>query len=795
MTAGAPTACAGEPRARWEGWHLIAALAAALAVRLLYSALAYASTFDSAVVGCMAIRILRDGERPLFFYGQHYFGSLEAWLAAVIFALAGVGEVTLTLAAILPSLGWIAATWWALRLWAGPRAAAAAIWPLALPGWVVLHYSVGTYGGYPIAFALGTLGLALALHAAERDLDGRRLLPCAFALGAIAGLAAWTHFISAAWLLPAAVVLAISGARRRFRWSWLWPWLAATPLALATAAPLFLGTDIAKLTDVAGWRPSPGRILQNVAGLFGRPLRDHLFFPHAPFGLRLGAGLMLAATVTAAALTIATEPDPRQRRRLVSPAVALGLFLVMYLPHTLAALRVPRYVIPLWTIALGWGVALPCAASRRSQRIAGVALAALWAAYHTLGFILELPLASAKRRDHIAERNAVVAAARAAGLRSATVLGSPIVGHRGEIFTFAAQCEIAFVNPWDERHRRSAEFAEADDASGYLVEQTHAERVRAALRDLGASWSEIPAHRQVLFHRIHATPAAGRAVPASSITVRGPDGVATDALTDGQLGTSLRENSAAAASLEIELTEPRPVEALHLVGTDPHGIDLPRDFTVEISTNGSDWVMVRQPAIRVVPAWTSGPRVFLLGYRGHLECRWPAVVTRRLRLTILPTPSSSRTPWSLSELRLREAPTSPNAIRWPDPSAVIAACRTIRPPPEFLAADRWLSAKLADAPGAPRVYPRPNPRYRPAGFDRYLDLRRPCAVAVAAPWADETRHLLEAEGLEISAERDAGGYAIFGLRARPTSPSSKTLFWQGTFLLRAAPAATAATAR
>ena len=43
---------------------------------------------DEAVVGLMARHILQ-GERPIFFYGQAYMGSLDAFLIALGFSLFG----------------------------------------------------------------------------------------------------------------------------------------------------------------------------------------------------------------------------------------------------------------------------------------------------------------------------------------------------------------------------------------------------------------------------------------------------------------------------------------------------------------------------------------------------------------------------------------------------------------------------------------------------------------------------------------------------------------------------------
>jgi len=44
---------------------------------------------DEAIVGLMARHILVDGARPIFFYGQAYMGSLDAYLVAAGFTLFG----------------------------------------------------------------------------------------------------------------------------------------------------------------------------------------------------------------------------------------------------------------------------------------------------------------------------------------------------------------------------------------------------------------------------------------------------------------------------------------------------------------------------------------------------------------------------------------------------------------------------------------------------------------------------------------------------------------------------------
>ncbi len=65
---------------------------------------------DESVTGIQAEHILR-GERPVYYYGQPYMGSLEAYILALMFAIAGPSVFTLRLATTLVSLGLVILTW------------------------------------------------------------------------------------------------------------------------------------------------------------------------------------------------------------------------------------------------------------------------------------------------------------------------------------------------------------------------------------------------------------------------------------------------------------------------------------------------------------------------------------------------------------------------------------------------------------------------------------------------------------------------------------------------------------
>src|SRR5690348_5329000 len=65
---------------------------------------------DEAMVGIQAQHILR-GEHPYYYYGQPYMGSLEAYLMALLFAIAGSSVWALRAEPVLLSLGVVWLTW------------------------------------------------------------------------------------------------------------------------------------------------------------------------------------------------------------------------------------------------------------------------------------------------------------------------------------------------------------------------------------------------------------------------------------------------------------------------------------------------------------------------------------------------------------------------------------------------------------------------------------------------------------------------------------------------------------
>ena len=86
--------------------HLPVAVIITLGVALKAALLVYGVVpfnSDEAIVALMARHILR-GERPTFFYGQAYMGSLDAWLVAGAFSLLGESVLAIRVVQVLLSV-------------------------------------------------------------------------------------------------------------------------------------------------------------------------------------------------------------------------------------------------------------------------------------------------------------------------------------------------------------------------------------------------------------------------------------------------------------------------------------------------------------------------------------------------------------------------------------------------------------------------------------------------------------------------------------------------------------------
>ncbi len=166
-------------------------LAGLLLVCTLYLAILFTSQSrvdgDEAVVGIMARHIIRDGARPIFFYGQPFGGggALEAYLAVIPFTLFGQNAISLKLVALASFLALLVLTYLYCRAYLDGRAAlfAGLLLAVATP---LIEWHFKMRAGY--AFLLLFFILILGVYTRITRMSRVRVFPLVL-LGFLVGFA------------------------------------------------------------------------------------------------------------------------------------------------------------------------------------------------------------------------------------------------------------------------------------------------------------------------------------------------------------------------------------------------------------------------------------------------------------------------------------------------------------------------------------------------------------------------------------------------------------------------------
>jgi hypothetical protein len=247
-------------------WGSLTALVIALAVivRVGLVAAGWPGTdSDDATMGLMAKHIVALGQRPIFFYGQSYMGSLEAYAAALVFAFLGASEFALKCGLILLYACFMVIMYGFLvqitsRAWALVGEAL-----LALGADEMLYHQLEAYGGYleTLIFGAALLALTCWLVRTQGDatLTRRRYLALA-GWGLAAGLGLWSD------VLVAPFVVLTAGALALFCWPTVRRW--GTLLALSC---LLLGLSPWIIYLATPAPPTPRGLIQGGTALPASP--------------------------------------------------------------------------------------------------------------------------------------------------------------------------------------------------------------------------------------------------------------------------------------------------------------------------------------------------------------------------------------------------------------------------------------------------------------------------------------------------------------------------------------------
>jgi hypothetical protein len=382
---------------------------------------------DQAVVGLMGIHILK-GEFPAFFWGQSYAGTLESFVAALLFSLFGVSRLTLNLAPFLFSLLFLLSTWRLAGTVFDRRTGLAALALAAVPPMFLIWYSVLARANYIENLVFGNLLFLIAIRLARPGLRASDHLQTLGIYGFVAGFAFYMNFQSIHYLLTSAVFLLWRGqVRVLLRQSWVCIGgflLGSIPLWIHNLSTGFSSvTAIEAASQRSSIRESISLLLHStVPTILGISDFQYNYEPIVTRQVALLWWPILALYLSSLVLAVRLLTKRRAQRS------HLGIEMLVLLPIVVLAIVTAegftagsdaRYILPLYTSTTILMAALVTASARFSRLLGGLVLAVLLASNlygHTTTFG-GLP----RSESYVADDHALFAAMRERGLQYAFV--------------------------------------------------------------------------------------------------------------------------------------------------------------------------------------------------------------------------------------------------------------------------------------------------------------------------------------------------------------------------------------
>jgi hypothetical protein len=165
---------------------------------------------DEAIVGLMAKHVADGEPLPVFYYGQHYMGSLEPFLVSLYYRLFGFGIFGLKIVPLIFAVGLIPLAYLIAKELYGKQAGRIAALLMAFPPSALIVWSTKARGGF--AEVLFIAALALWLQLREMKSQDRSLLSQT-AIWSLLGFGWWVNNQIIFFLVPFAIVAGLSMLR------------------------------------------------------------------------------------------------------------------------------------------------------------------------------------------------------------------------------------------------------------------------------------------------------------------------------------------------------------------------------------------------------------------------------------------------------------------------------------------------------------------------------------------------------------------------------------------------------
>lgn|GEM_PF-748622 len=512
-----------------EVLFLIALVIVGLALRLDFIwAAAGTIDADEAIVGLMGKHILEGKNIPVFYYGQHYMGSLEALLASISFFLFGMSPMTLQLAPLVFSLSLIPIVYLLGREILSARCGIVAALLTAVPPPALLVWSSKARGGFIEVVVLGALALLGTVRWYKASPERLRY-PAA--IGFLLGVGWWVNnqiiyfmlpiaFCSLIHLLGRASRQGVSRLLNRQRLSLI------LMIVVTGIASFFIGGAPYWLFNVKHGFPSFGMFTlstgegfrDQLQGLFSTALPmlvgARRFWHREPSfsGSMLVAGILYLVPILGVVCIrfksecalLAGRLDRRAPIELIT-LFCISCVLVFAASSYGWLVQAPRYLLPLYVglfILLGVGVDYVA----RFSKITSVLLVGALIGFHCA--------ASYYPERAIAGEPFVYAGQRVARnhkklIKTLDTLGITKVRTNywiGYRLAFETHERVTFVVLAEPHHVRIPEYQNsgetAHDLLPLLLVPNEASIIRPAMARAGLSFSEVRVGHYVIFHNI-----------------------------------------------------------------------------------------------------------------------------------------------------------------------------------------------------------------------------------------------------------------------------------------------------
>lgn len=385
---------------------------------------------DQAISGLMGRHILTGREHPIFYYGSHYAGTLEAHYLALVFLLFGTSYSAYRIGMMLLLLIHSIVVYALGRRVFGERAALAAVAFLALPPYFFLYKGLTSDGAYTSFLVLGSGMLYAAVRLEEAAGQRRREASTAWVavLGGLAGLTWWLLPLGAYFYL--AILVWFLAVRRSVLADWR-HYAAFAAAFLFGSLPWWIanvgkGWPSLTIPPMGRARASafPNGLLQfftrGVPALFGA--RSTPFLGDVFPGASVVALLVFAVPVLAAVLALrrpaaGKEANPRARRVLLLLLLTIASMVCLAAFNEDTYKRDVRYLIAIYSpFALLAGHAV---ARARLPRAALAAIAVGVLLFHgvSIGRAPRIPIGEALPSGAAVDR--IIQALRERGIQEA----------------------------------------------------------------------------------------------------------------------------------------------------------------------------------------------------------------------------------------------------------------------------------------------------------------------------------------------------------------------------------------